>query len=154
MKQHAPVSASTAKGTFATIFPSSSFRTASDGRLCWRIRGSGVSQRPERAHWTGAVVTLLESHGIVVDRAGSSSFGGADSYRVSARFLDGELSAETGNYIGGSRGAFVYGARAALFIALGLELRVGKALFTKLGLAPTTFASLCEELAKASPPQP
>jgi hypothetical protein len=94
------------------------------------------------------VVALLADHGVSTVRSGSSSFGGADSHRLKASFLDGELSAETGNYIGGVRGAYIYGARAALFIALGLELHVSKGVFAKLGIDPTTtFATLCNELA-------
>jgi hypothetical protein len=92
---------------------------------------------------------LLEKHGVAVDRSGSSSFSGADSHRLSARFLDGELSAETGNYIGASRGAYICGARAATFIALGLGLRVGKGVLDKLGIEEVTFADLCRELGTA-----
>lgn len=121
MTRRTPTDTAQKSGTFATLFPKEGSFTSSDGRPCWRIRGSGISGPAERAPWTGAIVALLERHGVNVDRSGSSSFSGADSHRLSARFLDGELSAETGNYIGGSRGAYLYGARAATFIALGSD---------------------------------
>jgi hypothetical protein len=137
---------SQSSGTFATLFRNKGSFTGSDGRPCWRGRGSGNSGPAERGLWTGAIPVLLEKHGDAVDRSESSGFSGADSRRLSARFLDGGQCVEAGNYVGRSRGAYLYGAQAATLIALGRRLRVGQGVLDTLGIAQVTFADLCSEL--------
>ena len=76
---------------------------------CWRIAGSGVTGTPERARFTRMVVDMLAAIGMKLDRAVSMGMVNADSHSLKVRFLDGGLTAETGSYIGGQRGAYVTG---------------------------------------------
>lgn len=91
---------------------------------CWRISGSGIHGRPEEAKWTGAITNLLESFGVVVERYCEGTPVNVDSHHLEAQFLDGGLYATTGNYWCSERGAWVFGARSALFLGLALSLRI------------------------------
>jgi hypothetical protein len=51
-------------------------------------------------------------------RSGTSGFCAAETCSLEAEFLDGGLWAETGNDIGGEKGAWIRGKRTALFLAL------------------------------------
>jgi hypothetical protein len=113
--------------SFAAVFPASGAGTSREGVCYWRIRGSGTAGAPESATWTRAIVDLLRRNGISVDSRVSTGMVNAEMYSLSAKFLDGGLSATTGNYIGGERGAWVTGARAAAFVALGLDLVIQNA---------------------------
>jgi len=74
--------------------------------------------------------------------SGSGGFGGGAIYTIDAPFLDGGLFARTGIYFNGSKSAWIAGARAAMFVALGLGLRVPPALREELGLRSCTFEDL------------
>lgn len=65
-----------------------------------------------------------------------------DMYTADARFLDGGLAARTGNYIGLEKGAWVEGSRAALYVALGLDLMVPKRFYEAHDLSGTTLEQL------------
>lgn len=135
--------------TFAWLFQSGVRTAARDGDSSWRIKGSGVSDPCEYAEKTKAVVAFLESVGIPVKRSGTSGFCAADTHSLDADFLDGGLWAETGNYIGGEKGAWINGKRAALFVALGLGLRVTEALRERYSLPQATLAELLSEAGNA-----
>ena len=130
--------------TFAWLFPASGCTQASDD-FAGRIRGGGVSLPCEDAEATRLVVEFLESVGIPVKRGGTSGICAADSYSLDAPFLDGGLWAETGNYIGQPKFAQVSGARAALFVALGLGLRIPAALRAKYALPEVGLDELKSE---------
>ena len=135
--------------TFAWLFPARARSVGKDGDCSWRIRASGVSDPCEYAEKTKAVVAFLESVGIPVKRSGTSGFCAADTYSLKADFLDGGLWAETGNYIGGENGARINGNRAALFVALGLGLRVPQSLRDRYSLPSTTLNELKSGAASA-----
>ena len=71
---------------------------ALDDEPLWRIKGSGVQGIPELCKQTLAVVEACDDLGIEIERTRSGSPINADSYRMSAPFLDGGLSSMTGNY--------------------------------------------------------
>lgn len=112
----------------------------------WRVRGSGVFGPPEICKQTAAIVTACEESGVHVLRGGSGSPANASSYTLEAKFLDGGLQAETGDYWYGKRGAWVNGARAMLFVALTLQLRIQDSLFRRLGLDHVALEDLKNEL--------
>lgn len=112
----------------------------------WRIAGSGVSGKPERARFTKMIVRGLENVGIDVEHTVSMGMVNADSYYLNATFLDGGLSATTGNYIGGAKGAYITGPKAVLLVALALRLKVPAEFFEAHGIpSDVTFAGLVRE---------
>jgi hypothetical protein len=145
-----PTDTKSLRRTFAWLFPASGHWASADGGHAWRIRGSGVSRECEAAKTTNAIVEFLESAGIPVKRGGTSGFCAADTYSLEANFLDGGLSAETGNYIGQDKGAWIGGSRAALFVALGLGLRVPQILRDRYALTNATFEELKSEIGPPS----
>jgi hypothetical protein len=64
-----------------------------------------------------------------------------DSFHLEAKFLDGGLAGETGNYFG-ERGAWIDGPRAVLLIALQLGLKVRPNWYTAHGLRGVTLEQL------------
>lgn len=130
--------------TFASLFPASGRFTSKKGTPAWRIRGSGVSGPPETAETTKAVVAFLEQAGVNVVRSGFGGIGGADMFTLDAPFLDGGLFAQTGSYFYQSKSAFVAGARAVLFVALGLGLSVPSGFLEEQG--SPTLEELTREL--------
>ena len=140
--------------TFASLFPRSGTSTDGSGKPSWRIAGSGVSGEPGTATSTRAIIDFLKGEGVVVREWGQPGMG-ADIHYVQAKFLDGELSGTTGNYIGGSRGSQLSGARAALFVALGLGLKGTETFRQTHALVGVTLEQLRAELTSApSEPQP
>jgi hypothetical protein len=112
---------------FETVFRLSQLPSDASGRKdipCWRITGSGVHGRPEDATWTRAITARLESYAIAIERYCEGTPVNVDAHYVEAQFLDGGLFAVTGNYWCSERGAWVYGARSALFVGLALGLRM------------------------------
>lgn len=105
--------------------------TLKPGRL-WRIRRSGVSERPANAPLTGQIIDGLSSVGIEVVQKSSGSPANADSYTVSARFLDGGIDGETRTYIGPPRGVYIDGPRALVFISVLLGRTLPASLLTQL----------------------
>ena len=101
---------------------------------------------PELCKQTLAVVEACDDLGIEIERTRSGSPINADSYRMSAPFLDGGLSSMTGNYWFYERAAWVSGSRAVLLIALHLGLKVRKAWLQKYGLTDASLASLKSEI--------
>jgi hypothetical protein len=132
--------------TFASLFPGGGRFTTKNGKLGWRIRSSGVSGPPEDAETTRAVVAFLEASGVAVTRSGSGGIGGGEMYTLRAPFLDGGLFAQTGVYFYQSKSAWITGARAAMFVALGLGLRVPRRLQTELGVSGGTLDALRAEV--------
>jgi hypothetical protein len=112
----------------------------------WRVRGSGVHARPDSAPTTAAVLAVCEDLGIATEVYYSTGPCSADSFPVEAKFLDGGLSGETGNYIGGERGVTVTGAKAVLLLALSLGLRVRPAWYAEYGLEGVDLEDLLREL--------
>ena len=112
----------------------------------WRIRGSGVRGYSEGAAWTAAVVKALESAGIAVRRYSLGSPANVNSHHLGANFLDGYLYADTNDGIGCGRGAWVTGAKAVIFTALKLALRVPEDLPHEFGLQHATLDDLEKEL--------
>lgn len=136
-----------AQRTFAAIFPAGTAGVDSDGTPSWRIRGSGVTGEPTDARWTKAAAEFLTREGVAIECKLIMGMCCADMYQLEATFLDGGMHAETGNYFGYGRGASVTGVKAAVFIALGLGLRVPKALFDLHSLDPKlTLDDLRREL--------
>ena len=122
------------------------FDTAKGANGRWRIRGSGVFEQPESCEQTAAIVTACEESGIQIVRPSSGSPANANSYSLEANFLDGGVQAQTGNYFFGKRGAWVIGARAMLFIALTLQLRIQDSLVRRLKLGHVSLEDLMNEL--------
>ena len=135
--------------TFAWLFPASGRYVAESGDSYWRIRGSGVNGSCEDAETTNTIVAFLESVRIPVERSGSSGFCTAESWTLEAEFLDGGLSAETGNYIGNEKGARIQGSRAALFVALGIGLWVPQSFRDRYSLTNATLEELKSEAIRA-----
>lgn len=107
--------------SFNTIFQPDG--ADADGRPRFRIAGSGVHGWPNAAANTAAIIRLLEGKGIVVKQRSMGSPGNADSYHIETPFLDGGLFAKTGNYLVGTRGAWIHGERAVTSVAQQLGLR-------------------------------
>jgi hypothetical protein len=139
--------------TFASLFPSGDRFASKSGKPAWRIRGSGVSGPPEHAVTTRAVTTFLERSGIAVARSGVGGIGGGEIYTLEAPFLDGGVFAKTGIYFSQSKSAWVTGARAAMFVALGLGLRVSRRLQAELGLSGCTLDALRAEALTSQAPR-
>lgn len=97
--------------------------TAAVGRPRFRIVGSGVRDWPNAAANTAAIIRLLERQGISVKQRSMGSPGNANSYHIETPFLDGGLFAMTGNYLVGTRGAWVHGERAVTWVAQQLGFR-------------------------------
>lgn len=93
-------------------------------RNAWRLRGSGVFGPAEYSDTGAAVLAACEHLGIAVSHRSSGSPANADEYRLDATFLDGGFHSQTGNYMGGTRGAWVEGRKAVLLLALTLGVRV------------------------------
>ena len=93
-------------------------------KLRWRIVGSGVRGSPCDCLATAAVVQVLRDAGIHV----RSSFmmpldsRGCGTSNLDATFLDGGLTASTGDYWYGQRGTWISGIKALLLAAGLLEL--------------------------------
>jgi hypothetical protein len=110
---------------------SSAVETVDPGKR-WRIRGSGVTFLPSSAPLTGEIIARLSEIGVQVSETSSGSPGNADSYGVRAQFLDGGISGQTGNYMGGSRGVWIEGPRSLLVIATLLERTIPEGLLSEL----------------------
>ncbi len=132
--------------TFASLFPATGRFEAKSGTPAWRIRGSGVAGPPESAETTRAVLEFLEKSGIKVTRSGSGGIGGGEMYTLDAPFLDGGLFAQTGVYFHGSKSAWITGARAATFIALGLGLKMSPRTVAELGAQGWSLDNLRRQL--------
>lgn len=104
------------------------------GDVTWRIRGSGVSGSPIDCARVARVVESLRSLGLNVREGGFAGMCAADMYTLEAKFLDGELSAETGNYFGGTKGAWVEGKEAVRLLAGLLGLNLSPRVASKHGL--------------------
>jgi hypothetical protein len=116
-------------------------RTAPRAR--WRIRGSGG-----RDGWglqVQAVVRACEELGITIKEDVEGSPVNVDSFHLEAHFLDGGLSVTTGDYFG-ERGAWIYGPRAVLLLALQLGLVIRRSWYAANGLERVTFEQLRSEL--------
>ena len=110
---------------------SSAVETVDPGKR-WRVRGSGVTFLPSSAPLTAEIIARLSEIGVQVSETSSGSPGNADSYGVRAQFLDGGIGGQTGNYMGGSRGVWIEGARSLLVIATLLERSIPKKLLSEL----------------------
>jgi hypothetical protein len=110
----------------------------SDNTTRWRIRGSGVHGYPDTAPLTAAIIDRLEASGIIVKSYSKGSPANVTSYHLDARFEDGGLTASTGCYWFGERGAWIKGAKAIVTLANILALRsvpqvMGSANVTSVG---------------------
>lgn len=112
----------------------------------WRVRRSGVRCSFDNIPTTAAVLAACVALGVPVLYSGSGGPCSADSAEVDAEFLDGGLSGQTGNYIGGERGVVLRGPRAVLLVALTLGLRVRPAWLESHGLAGVRLPNLVAEL--------
>lgn len=112
----------------------------------WRIRNSGVQSHPESSAETRAVLAACTSLGVRVAHRNLASPANANSYKVSATFLDGGLQGETGNYWYAPRGVWVTGRKAVLLLALQLGLAVRTGWYAKHGTSAQTLESLKKEL--------
>jgi hypothetical protein len=106
---------------FETVFQPDG--TDASERPRFRITGSGVRHWPADAANTAAIVRVLEGKGIAVKQQSMGSPGNSNSYHIETLFLDGGLFATTGNYLVGTRGAYVHGERAVTWLAQQLGLR-------------------------------
>jgi hypothetical protein len=132
--------------SFASLFPKRDHYQTREGLPAWRVRSSGTSGEPEDAPITAAITSVLHSAGVKIERGGISGMCAADLYTLEADFLDGGLGAETGNYLYQPKGAYVRGARAALFITLGLGLKVPGEFLRQHALASVTLKELQEQV--------
>ena len=112
----------------------------------WRIKNSGVNGYPEDSAETSAVCNACSNLGIKSERYRMGSPVNADSYHISAEFLDGGFYAKTGNYMFDEKGAWVWGAKAVLVISLELRLRLRRTWLKNQGLEQKTFESLKSEI--------
>lgn len=88
----------------------------------WRIVRSGVQGFPVDAENTRAVVDALECNGIEVRQYSMGSPANVSSYHLEAKFKDGGLTASTGTYWYGRRGAWIEGLEAVEWVASLLDL--------------------------------
>ena len=86
------------------------------GNLRWRIKGSGVRSLPEDAQLVMRVVQCLEKSGISIRRYHMDSPMNVLSHHLEARFQDGGLTASTGSYFFGERGAWITGIGALVYV--------------------------------------
>jgi hypothetical protein len=101
---------------------SSVFRETEPDANKWRIMGSGVQGFPVDAHLTQVVVDALESNGVEVRQYSMGSPANVSSYHLEAKFRDGGLSASTGTYWYGKRGAWIEGRDAVEWVVELLDL--------------------------------
>ena len=101
---------------------SSVFRESEPNANKWRISGSGVKGFPDNAQLTHIVVDALESNVVEVRHYSMGSAANASSYHLEAKFKDGGLSARTGTYWYGERGAWIEGRDAVEWVAELLDL--------------------------------
>ena len=87
-----------------------------NGNLRWRIKGSGVRSLPEDAQLVMRVVQCLEKSGISIRRYHMDSPMNVLSHHIEARFQDGGLTASTGSYFFGERGAWITGIGALVYV--------------------------------------
>ena len=116
---------------------------------CWRIVSSGVHDVPETAKSTRAVTALLESCDIPVERYCEGSPVNVDAHYVEAEFLGGGFFGVTGAYFGSQRGAWIYGARAALFVALTFGLKLPPDFEATRSIRSASLDQLGQEIANA-----
>ena len=103
---------------------SSIFKQACPDVPEWRIVRSGVRGRPVEAGFTAAVVEALEANGVAVRQYSMGSPANVDSFHLEAKFQDGGLSASTGNYWYGRKGAWIEGRQAVEWVAKLLNLKL------------------------------
>ena len=84
---------------------------------------SGVRGFPIEAEYTSAIVDVLEANGIAVRQYSMGSPANVDSHHLEARFLDGGLTASTGKYWYGRKGAWIEGRKAVEWVARLLDLQ-------------------------------
>jgi hypothetical protein len=111
----------------------------------WRIRRSGVRAHPFHCAATLAAAQALSDAGIDVYDRSSGSAANADAYFVEARFLDGGLYAETGEYWYGRRGAYIEGVRACYWVASLMGLKIRDEWLTANGLRDVDLDVLARE---------
>ncbi|AKU92641.1 hypothetical protein AKJ08_3028 [Vulgatibacter incomptus] len=138
---------------------------------CWKVHGSRVNGHPEHSPNTLKVMEFLRSFGLKATPTCAMGICCADSYSIDVGFLDGGFYGRTAEYESvrsllasgeldrdalaeyrlemaeraDEEGAWVRGPRAALFIALGLGLRVPSKFCKAHGLEGVTFEQLAME---------
>ncbi|MBS2031753.1 MAG: hypothetical protein JST54_27900 [Deltaproteobacteria bacterium] len=127
---------------FASIFPKAGHFSTKAGVPAWRVRGSGVNGSPLEAPNTARIAELLASSGLQVTPTCIMGMCCADQYNLDVEFLDGGLQAVTGNYLFNEKGAWVFGARAVLYVALRMGLRVPDAFRLEHGLVGVDLGEL------------
>lgn len=112
----------------------------------WRIVGSGVMTFPEKSPNVKLVLSACGELGVPFRSRGTGSPANADAYYLKARFLDGGIDGETGNYWGGQRGVWVTGRKTVAVLALKIGLKVKSASVLQ-GLDPSVaLEALVREL--------
>lgn len=114
----------------------------------WRIRGSGVQDPPAEASTTAAVLAACETLGIKVRSYCMASPANVTSYHIDSRFLGGGISAMTGRYFYGERGAYIRGRKAVLLMAFRMGLRITNRWMQRFNLNGESEATLEAELAR------
>ena len=119
-------------------------------KLRWRIVGSGVRGSPCDCLATAAVVQVLRDTGIHVRghfRMPLDS-SGCDTSNLDASFLDGGLTASTGNYWYGQRGTWIFGIKALLLVAGLLELIISEKWRDEFNAQGINHQDLLDEFSK------
>lgn len=129
---------------FSSVFQ----KPRSAGLARWRIRNSGVMGAPELAQETCAILSACSELNIQVEQQFSRAPGYADSYKLAARFLDGGIEGETGNYMGGERGLWVMGPKSVLLLALQIGLKVRPSWNREYGLIGVTLDDLKKQITR------
>ena len=114
----------------------------------WRVRNSGVTGMPCESKETNAVLTACRILGISVREQNWGSAGNANSYKIEAKFLDGGIVGETGNYWFQERGVWVSGAKAVLALALQIGLNVRRSWHESYGLVGVCLEDLQTQLSE------
>lgn len=115
----------------------------------WRIRSSVVNTDPGSVPTTAAVLDVCEGLGVMTETFYSSGPCSANVYPVQATFLDGGVSGETRNYIGGKKGGIVTGEKAVLLLALSLGLWIRPAWYADYGVEGVSLNELLAALRRA-----
>ena len=137
----------------------------------WEIKGSNANGFPSDAPNTRRILEFLASVGLDESTVGSMGIG-ASCYVVDLSFLDGGVAGQTAEFTSvrsmvatreldpddaadyaselsaamADNGVWVNGPRAALFVSLGLGLRVPRSFFEMHGLEGVTYEALTMEV--------